>query len=62
MNASGGFPLRNAWALAELNHRWVKNLLIGATAGSNYDLLQKGIVPQLQKKGYQIKLIEFNHG
>ncbi|MEG2049545.1 MAG: MetQ/NlpA family ABC transporter substrate-binding protein, partial [Comamonas sp.] len=37
-----------------------KNLLIGATAGSNYDLLQKGILPQLQKKGYQIKLIEFN--
>ena len=37
-----------------------KQLKIGATAGSNYDLLQKGIVPQLQKKGYQIKLIEFN--
>ena len=37
-----------------------KNLLIGATAGSNFDLLQKGILPQLQKKGYQIKLIEFN--
>jgi D-methionine transport system substrate-binding protein len=37
-----------------------KNLLIGATAGSNYDLLQKGILPQLQKKGYQIKLVEFN--
>ena len=37
-----------------------KNLLIGATAGSNYDLLQQGIVPQLQKKGYQVKLIEFN--
>ena len=37
-----------------------KQLLIGATAGSNYDLLQKGIVPQLQKKGYQVKLIEFN--
>ncbi|WP_313572203.1 MetQ/NlpA family ABC transporter substrate-binding protein [Comamonas terrigena] len=37
-----------------------KKLLIGATAGSNYDLLQKGIVPQLQKKGYQIKLVEFN--
>ena len=36
------------------------NLLIGATAGSNYDLLQKGIVPQLQKKGYKVKLIEFN--
>lgn len=37
-----------------------KQLKIGATAGSNYDLLQKGIVPQLEKKGYQIKLIEFN--
>lgn len=37
-----------------------KQLKIGATAGSNYDLLQQGIVPQLQKKGYQIKLIEFN--
>ena len=37
-----------------------KKLLIGATAGSNYDLLQKGILPQLQKKGYQIKLVEFN--
>ena len=37
-----------------------KKLLIGATAGSNYDLLQKGILPQMQKKGYQIKLVEFN--
>jgi len=37
-----------------------KSLKIGATAGSNYDLLQKGILPQLEKKGYQIKLIEFN--
>lgn len=37
-----------------------KSLKIGATAGSNYDLLQKGILPQLKKKGYQIKLIEFN--
>ena len=37
-----------------------KSLLIGATAGSNYDLLQKGIVPQLHKKGYKIKLVEFN--
>ena len=31
-----------------------KNLLIGATAGSNYDLLLKGILPQLQKQGYKI--------
>ena len=37
-----------------------KNLLIGATAGSNYDLLKEGIVPQLKAKGYSVKLIEFN--
>lgn len=37
-----------------------KNLRIGATAGSNYDLLQVGIVPQLKAKGYTVKLIEFN--
>ena len=37
-----------------------KNLLIGATAGSNYDLLQEGILPQLKAKGYTVKLIEFN--
>ncbi|MEG0413206.1 MAG: MetQ/NlpA family ABC transporter substrate-binding protein [Comamonas sp.] len=35
-------------------------LIIGATAGSNYDLLQEGIVPQLKAKGYTVKLIEFN--
>lgn len=37
-----------------------KHLRIGATAGSNYDLLQEGIVPQLKAKGYSVKLIEFN--
>lgn len=37
-----------------------KHLLIGATAGSNYDLLQEGIVPQLKAQGYTVKLIEFN--
>ena len=37
-----------------------KQLRIGATAGSNYDLLQEGIVPQLKAKGYSVKLIEFN--
>ena len=37
-----------------------KELKIGATAGSNYDLLQEGIVPQLKAKGYTIKLVEFN--
>jgi D-methionine transport system substrate-binding protein len=37
-----------------------KQLVIGATAGSNIDQLQAGIVPLLQKKGYQVKLVEFN--
>ena len=37
-----------------------KQLVIGGTAGSNIDQLQYGIVPQLQKKGYKVKLVEFN--
>jgi D-methionine transport system substrate-binding protein len=37
-----------------------KELVIGATAGSNIDQLKAGIVPILQKKGYKVKLVEFN--
>lgn len=37
-----------------------KNLVIGGTAGSNFDQLKLGIVPILQKKGYTVKLVEFN--
>ncbi|MBV8246895.1 MAG: metal ABC transporter substrate-binding protein [Comamonas sp.] len=37
-----------------------KQLIIGGTAGSNIDQLQAGIVPILQKKGYKVKLVEFN--
>lgn len=37
-----------------------QKLLIGATAGSNFDQLKVGIVPLLEKKGYQVKLVEFN--
>ena len=37
-----------------------KQLVIGGTAGSNIDQLQAGIVPLLQKKGYKVKLVEFN--
>lgn len=37
-----------------------KQLVIGGTAGSNIDQLKQGIVPLLQKKGYQVKLVEFN--
>jgi D-methionine transport system substrate-binding protein len=35
-------------------------LTLGATAGYNYDVLKKAIAPQLEKQGYQVKLVEFN--
>ncbi|MDB6000885.1 MAG: metal transporter substrate-binding protein, partial [Rhizobacter sp.] len=37
-----------------------KDLVVGATAGSNMDQLKFGIVPLLEKKGYKVKLVEFN--
>ncbi len=37
-----------------------KDLVIGGTAGSNFDQLKLGIVPILEKKGYKVKLVEFN--
>jgi D-methionine transport system substrate-binding protein len=37
-----------------------KDLVIGGTAGSNIDQLKFGIVPLLEKKGYKVKLVEFN--
>lgn len=37
-----------------------KNLVFGATAGYNYDVLKLAIVPQLEQSGYKVKLVEFN--
>jgi D-methionine transport system substrate-binding protein len=37
-----------------------KTLILGATAGSNFDQLKLGIKPVLEKKGYIVKLVEFN--
>lgn len=37
-----------------------KELVIGATAGSNLEVLRLGIKPLLEKKGYKVKLVEFN--
>jgi len=37
-----------------------KELVIGATAGSNLDVLKLGIKPQLEQKGYKVRLVEFN--
>ena len=50
----GGLSL-NAQAQADK-----KNLVIGGTAGSNFDQLKLGVVPILEKKGYKVKLVEFN--
>lgn len=32
------------------------HLVLGATAGYNYDVLKKAVVPQLEKDGYTVKL------
>jgi D-methionine transport system substrate-binding protein len=37
-----------------------KELTIGATAGSNIEVLRLGIKPLLEKKGYKVRLVEFN--
>ena len=37
-----------------------KTLTIGATAGPNYDQVKLAIKPILEKKGYTVKLVEFN--
>lgn len=36
------------------------SLTLGATVGYNYDVLKRGIAPQLEKQGYKVKLVEFN--
>lgn len=37
-----------------------KDLTIGTTAGSNIEVLRRGIQPQLEQKGYKVKLVEFS--
>ncbi len=37
-----------------------KEVVIGTTAGANGTVLRKGIQPQLEKKGYAVKIIEFS--
>lgn len=37
-----------------------KELTIGTTAGSNIEVLKRGIQPQLEQKGYKVKLVEFS--
>lgn len=37
-----------------------KDLVFGATAGYNYDVLKRAVVPQLEQKGYKVRLVEFN--
>lgn len=37
-----------------------KEIKLGATAGPYSDMLKKAIVPQLEEKGYEVKLVEFS--
>jgi len=37
-----------------------KTVTLGATAGPNFDQLKLGIQPVLERKGYSVKLVEFN--
>ena len=37
-----------------------KTIKLGATAGPYSDMLKKAIVPQLEEKGYEVKLVEFS--
>lgn len=37
-----------------------KAIKLGATAGPYSDMLKKAIVPQLEEKGYEVKLVEFS--
>ncbi|MBO2535577.1 MULTISPECIES: MetQ/NlpA family ABC transporter substrate-binding protein [Rummeliibacillus] len=37
-----------------------KDIKIGATAGPYSDMLNKAIVPELEKKGYKVKVVEFS--
>lgn len=47
-------------AVAHASDSDKKSLVFGATAGYNYDVLKLAIVPQLEEKGYKVRLIEFN--
>ncbi|MFJ7737160.1 MetQ/NlpA family ABC transporter substrate-binding protein [Lysinibacillus sp. NPDC097287] len=37
-----------------------KSIKLGATAGPYSDMLKKAIIPQLEEKGYEVKLVEFS--
>jgi len=47
-------------ALAQQPAAAKKELVIGTTAGSNIEVLRRGIQPQLEQKGYKVKLVEFS--
>lgn len=56
--AAAAVALTGAVAHASASEK--KSLVFGATAGYNYDVLKLAIVPQLEEKGYKVRLIEFN--
>jgi len=55
--AIASFALAGAPAFAQ---QAKKELVIGTTAGSNIEVLRRGIQPQLEQKGYKVRLVEFS--
>jgi D-methionine transport system substrate-binding protein len=47
-------------ASAQANAQTKKEIVIGATAGPYSDQVKLGIKPILEKKGYQVRIVEFN--
>ena len=54
----GNKEARKTVPLADIPHTLLEAIML--TAGSNIDQLKYGIVPLLEKKGYKVKLVEFN--
>lgn len=51
----------SATLFTPLSHAQSKSeLVIGTTAGSNIEVLRRGIQPQLEQQGYKVKLVEFS--
>ena len=60
LRATAVIGLATALGLGNAHADDKKTLTIGATAGSNFDQLKLSIKPVLEKKGYTVKLVEFN--
>lgn len=60
MNRFSALLLALLWAGAVSHANAAQEIRIGATAGPYADQLKLGIKPLLEKKGYKVKVVEFN--